>query len=57
VVYQRIEDLVSALQPIPGSGKPAVKPCLACLDRNYPTPIEGNPDDHDAEAPARERDR
>jgi amidophosphoribosyltransferase len=57
VVYQRIEDLVSALQPIPGSGKPAVKPCLACLDRKYPTPIEGNPDDHEAEAPARERDR
>jgi amidophosphoribosyltransferase len=37
VVYQSIEDLASALQPIPGSGKPEVKPCLACLNREYPT--------------------
>lgn len=36
VVYQSIDDLVSALQPIPGSGKPEVKPCLACLNREYP---------------------
>jgi amidophosphoribosyltransferase len=37
VVYQTIDDLSSALQPIPGSGKPEVKPCLACLNREYPT--------------------
>lgn len=37
VVYQTTDDLVSALQPIPGSGKPEVKPCLACLNREYPT--------------------
>jgi len=37
VVYQRIDDLVSALQPIPGSGKNKVTPCLACLNNEYPT--------------------
>jgi amidophosphoribosyltransferase len=37
VVYQTVDDLVSALQPIPGSGKPDVTPCLACLNREYPT--------------------
>jgi amidophosphoribosyltransferase len=39
VVFQTIDDLSSALQPIPGSGKPEVKPCLACLNRQYPTEI------------------
>ncbi len=39
VVYQKIEDLVSALQPIPGSGKREVTPCLACLNHEYPTEL------------------
>ncbi len=45
VVYQKIDDLVSALQPIPGRTTTAgrahelIKPCLACLDKNYPTEI------------------
>jgi amidophosphoribosyltransferase len=55
VVYQRIDDLVSAIQPIPGSGKPAIRPCVACLNREYPTPIQGI--DHELEAPDREADR
>ncbi|MBC7386972.1 MAG: amidophosphoribosyltransferase [Cryobacterium sp.] len=37
VIYQSVDDLVSALQPIPGSGRKEVTPCLACLNREYPT--------------------
>lgn len=39
VVFQTIDDLASALQPIPGRGMPEVKPCMACLNREYPTEI------------------
>lgn len=42
VIYQKIGDLVSALQPIPGSGKPGVTPCLACLNHEYPTAINSS---------------
>lgn len=41
VIFQKIEDLVSALQPIPGSGNAEVTPCLACLNRDYPTVVSG----------------
>lgn len=42
VIFQSTENLVSALQPIPGSGRPDVTPCLACLNKEYPTPVKFN---------------
>ncbi len=40
LIYQEVEDLVSAIQPSESGRANAIKPCMACLNGDYPTSIE-----------------